>query len=237
MNLVLTLGNPRLSPPMHHQFTRLLLAPLMLASSAIGFACTPSRADDAAALMGRWRVPPYAQERFRMSDQCQRHADTDTQRVDESDVQVFNCDDPKYAAVKARILDYVHRVNPIYRREGHPLYSENISGLCAVVQESKSERKDDVCNPSPDLRKQPIVGLPVIWNIRRTRNGDWPYRGDSYSPSSGYGAISCFKNPTGDRLVTKGCRRWTVELPFVGSEPCDCGCSMIVCDKYVWQRK
>ncbi len=135
MNLVLTLGNPRLSPPMHHQFTRLLLAPLMLASSAIGFACTPSRADDAAALMGRWRVPPYAQERFRMSDQCQRHADTDTQRVDESDVQVFNCDDPKYAAVKARILDYVHRVNPIYRREGHPLYSENISGLCAVVQE------------------------------------------------------------------------------------------------------
>jgi Uncharacterized protein conserved in bacteria (DUF2147) len=237
MNRVLTPRTQRLSPPMHHKFTRLFLVPLVLTLSAIGTDGTPSLADDAAALMGTWRVPPYEQERFRMSDQCQRHADTDTQRVDESKVEVFKCDDPKYAAVKARILDYVHQVNPIYRREGHPLYSEKISGLCAVVRESKSERTDDVCNPSPDLRKQPIVGLPVIWNIRRTSGGEWSYRGDSYSPSSGYGAISCFKNPTGDHLVTKGCRRWTVELPFVGSEPCDCGCSMIVCDKYVWERK
>ena len=105
---------------MHHK-SDAVSVPLVLALSAIGTDGTPSLADDAAALMGTWRVPPYEQERFRMSDQCQRHADTDTQRVDESKVEVFKCDDPKYAAVKARILDYVHQVNPIYRREGHPL--------------------------------------------------------------------------------------------------------------------
>jgi hypothetical protein len=139
--------------------------------------------------------------------------------------------------VKARILAFVRSVNPIYRAEGHPQYSENISGLCAVVRVSKSARKDDVCNPSEQLRAEPYVGLPVIWNIRETGDSEWPYRGDSYSPSSGYGAISCFKQPSGNKLLTKGCRRWTVELPLIGSEPCDCGCSMIVCDKYVWERK
>jgi hypothetical protein len=216
------------------RFPRTLIA---LALATMLTPGSPSFADDSAALMGSWRVPPYQQERFRMSDQCQRHADTDVQNVAESEVEVFPCNDPKFAAVKQRILAYIHSVNPIYRAQGHPLYSEHISGLCAVVRASQSARKQDVCNPSRSLRAEPIVGLPVIWNIRKTGHSDWPYRGDSYSPSSGYGAISCFKKPSGTKLLTKGCRRWTVEIPLIGSEPCDCGCSMIVCDKYVWERK
>ncbi len=217
--------------------TRFLCPLIALASVVILCPAAPSFADDSAALMGRWHVPPFEQERFRMSQQCQRHADADVQAVGASEVEVFPCDDPKFASVKQRILAYVHSVNPIYRAQGHPLYSEHISGLCAVVKASQSERKQDLCNPSKSLRGAPIIGLPVIWNIHKTGGGEWAYRGDSYSPSSGYGAISCFKNPAGDKLVTKGCRRWTVELPLIGSEPCDCGCSMIVCDKYVWQRK
>jgi Uncharacterized protein conserved in bacteria (DUF2147) len=217
--------------------TRFLRPLIALASMAILFPAAPSFADDSAALMGHWHVPPFEQERFRMSQQCQRYADTDVQAVGASEVEVFPCDDPKFASVKQRILAYVHSVNPIYRAQGHPLYSEHISGLCAVVRASQSERKQDLCSPSESLRKEPIIGLPVIWNIHKTGGSEWPYRGDSYSPSSGYGAISCLKNPSGNKLVTKGCRRWTVELPLIGSEPCDCGCSMIVCDKYVWQRK
>lgn len=217
--------------------TRFLKALIPLASLLIAMPIAPPRAEEPSDLMGGWRVPPYKQERFRMSDQCQQHADTDVQTVSESSVEVFNCDDPNYAAEKARILEYVRQVNPVYRRQGHPLYSEKITGLCAVVRESKSPRTEDVCNPSPDLRQHPIVGLPVIWNIKPTGSREWPYRGDSYSPSSGFGAISCFKNPSGNKLLTKGCRRWTVEIPFIGSEACDCGCSMIVCDQYVWERK
>jgi Uncharacterized protein conserved in bacteria (DUF2147) len=217
--------------------TGVLKALVVFAAIAIGIQCSPSFADDTAALMGNWSVPPFQQDRMRMSPQCQRHADTDVQTVAPSEVEVFPCDDPKYAAVKERILAFVHSVNSIYRAQGHPLYSERISGLCAVVRESQSSRKQDVCNPSDKLRSGPIVGLPVIWNIRTTGNSEWPYEGDSYSPSSGFGAISCFKKPSGNRLLTKGCRRWTVELPLIGSEPCDCGCSMIVCDKYVWERK
>jgi hypothetical protein len=202
----------------------------------MGFHSAPTLADDATALIGTWQVPPFEQERFRMSPQCQRHAETDVHTVGASAVEVFSCDDPKFAAQKARILEFVHSVNPIYRAEGHPLYSEKISGLCAVVTASQSARKQDVCNPSEKLRGGPILGLPVIWNIRPSGNSEWPFKGDSYSPSSGFGAISCFKRPTGDRVLTKGCRRWTVEIPLIGSDPCDCGCSMIVCDNYRWSR-
>ncbi len=217
--------------------SRLLPGLLALAAFMLGAPAPGSAAEDASALIGNWRVPPFEQKRLRMSDQCQGHANTDTQQVAESQVEVFNCDDPKFAADKARILAFIRSVNPIYRAEGHRLYSENITGLCAVVRASQSTRKEDVCNPSKNLRSAPIVGLPVMWNIRKTGDSEWPYAGDSYSPSSGFGAISCFKKPSGDKLLTKGCRRWTVEIPFIGSEPCDCGCSMIVCDKYVWERK
>ncbi len=227
-----------MSSPMHLEpRTRLLRALLALASIAMGLHVSAAGADDASALLGRWRVPPYQQEKFRMSPQCQRHAETDVQAVAESEVEVFSCDDPKFAAHKARILEFVRSVNPIYRAEGHPLYSEKISGLCAIVTASQSERKQDVCNPSEKLRGAPILDLPVIWNIRKSADSEWPLQGDSYSPSSGLGAISCFKKPAGNRVVTKGCRRWTVELPLIGSEPCDCGCSMIVCDQYIWDRK
>jgi hypothetical protein len=210
---------------------------ILLVLAALGLPAAPSAADDASALLGNWRVPPYEQQRMRMSDQCQRSADTDVQNVAESEVEVFSCDDPKFAAEKARILEFVRAVNPIYRAEGHRQYSETITGLCATVRSSKSERTQDVCNPSQKLRSAPILGLPVIWNIRKTGDPEWPLAGDSYSPSSGFGAISCFKKPSGNKLLTKGCRRWTVELPIIGSEPCDCGCSMIVCDQYVWERK
>ena len=210
---------------------------LVLAAVALSLRPAASVADDAAALLGNWRVPPFEQKRMRMSDQCQQHADTDVQNVAESEVEVFSCDDPKFAAQKARILEFVRSVNPIYRAEGHRQYSETITGLCAVVRASQSSRSQDVCNPSQKLRSEPIVGLPVIWNIRKTGDSEWPLAGDSYSPSSGFGAISCFKKPGGNKLLTKGCRRWTVELPLIGSEPCDCGCSMIVCDQYVWERK
>jgi Uncharacterized protein conserved in bacteria (DUF2147) len=217
--------------------TRSLLPLLLLAAVVLSLRGAPSAADDAAALVGNWRVPPFQQQRMRMSDQCQRNADTETQQVAESEVEVFSCDDPNHAADKARILEFIRSVNPIYRAEGHRLYSETITGLCAAVRASQSARTQDVCNPSQKLRAAPILGLPVMWNIRKTGDSEWPYAGDSYSPSSGFGAISCFKKPSGDKLLTKGCRRWTVELPFLGSEPCDCGCSMIVCDNYVWERK
>jgi len=215
---------------------RRLLGLFAFTSVALGMSAGVSVADDAGALVGNWRVPPFRQERFRMTPQCQRHADTDVQTVAESAVEVIPCNDPNFAAQKARILEFVRSVNPIYRAEGHPLYSETITGLCAVVTASQSERKQDLCNPSEKLRSAPILGLPVIWNIRPSGDREWPYIGDSYSPSSGYGAISCFKKPSGNRLLTKGCRRWTVEIPLIGSEPCDCGCSMIVCDKYTWSR-
>lgn len=208
----------------------------VMAAAALASQVLPAAAQGVEALKGNWRSPPYTQQRYRMSEQCQTHADADEQAVGESRIEVFDCDDPKYADVRARIDQYVAEVNPVYRRQGHPLYTNEISGLCAVVRESTSSRKEDACNPAPGLRKEPIVGLPVIWNIKKTGRRDWPYRGDSYSPSSGYGAISCFKDPSQGEVVTKGCRRWKVEVPFVGGGPCDCGCT-VVCESYVWQRK
>ena len=92
----------------------------MLVLAALGLPAAPSAADDASALLGNWRVPPFEQQRMRMSEQCQRNADTNVQNVAESEVEVFSCDDPKFAAEKARILDFVRAVNPIYRAEGHP---------------------------------------------------------------------------------------------------------------------
>ncbi|HKZ96416.1 MAG TPA: hypothetical protein VJ045_05505 [Hyphomicrobiaceae bacterium] len=188
-------------------------------------------------MIGRWLVPSREQKKSRMSPQCKQHAETDVQTVPESEIEIFSCDDPAFAPQKTRILEFVKSVNEVYRAQNRPLYSETISGLCAVVRESKAKRKTDLCNPSEKLREAPIKNLPIIWNIRASENDEWPLAGDSYSPSSGYGAISCFKKPGAGQVFTKGCRRWGVELPLIGAAACDCGCSEIVCDDYTWTRK
>jgi hypothetical protein len=98
-----------------------------------------------------------------------------------------------------------------------------------TVPESEIER-------SEKLRGAPIENLPVVWNIQASTNDEWPLTGDSYSPSSGYGAISCFKRPATNQVITKGCRRWGVELPVIGAPTCDCECES-VCVVDAWTRK
>jgi len=186
--------------------------------------------------MGRWLVPSGEQEKSRMSPQCQQYAETDVQTVPESEIEIFSCGDPAFASEKTRILEFVKSANEVYRAQNRPLYSETISGLCAVVRETTAKRKTDLCNPSEKLRGAPIENLPVVWNIRASGNDEWPFVGDSYSPSSGYGAISCFKRPGAGQVMTKGCRRWDIELPVIGARRCDCECE-IVCDEDVWTRK
>ena len=166
---------------------------LIVALVAIGLLHSPTLADDASALMGHWLVPSSEQKKSRMSPQCQQYAETDVQRVPESEIEIFSCDDPAFAPEKTRILEFVKSVNEVYRAQNRPVYSETISGLCAVVRETTAKRKSDLCNPSEKLRGAPIENLPIVWNIRASDNNEWPLVGDSYSPSSGYGAISCFK--------------------------------------------
>jgi hypothetical protein len=209
---------------------------LIVGVVAVGLLHSPALADDASALMGRWLVPTREQKKSRMSPQCQQYAETDVQKVPESEIEIFSCDDPAFASEKMRILEFVKSVNEVYRAENRPVYSETISGLCAVVRETTAKRKTDICNPSEKLRGAPIENLPIVWNIRASNDNKWQLVGDSYSPSSGYGAISCFKRPKADQVMTRGCRRWGVELPLIGAPTCDCGCE-IVCDEDVWNRK
>jgi hypothetical protein len=209
---------------------------LALILVAIGLPHSLALADDARALIGRWLAPSREQEQSRMSPQCQQYAETDVQTIPESEIEIFSCDDPAFALQKTRILEFVKSVNEVYRAQNRPLYSETISGLCAVVRETTAKRKTDLCNPSEKLRGAPIENLPVVWNIRGSGNDEWPLAGDSYSPSSGYGAISCFKGPAAGQVITKGCRRWGVELPVIGAPTCDCECES-VCVVDAWTRK
>jgi hypothetical protein len=215
---------------------RRLVAALALILVAIGLAHSPALTDDTGALIGRWLVPSHEQKKSRMSPQCQQYAETDVQPVPASELEIFSCDDPAFAPQKTRILEFVKSVNEVYRAQNRPLYSETISGLCAVVRETAAKRKTDLCNPSEKLRGAPIENLPVVWNIRASENDAWPLAGDSYSPASGYGAIFCFKRPTPGQVITKGCRRWGVEMPVIGAPTCDCECE-VVCDEDVWTRK
>ncbi len=215
---------------------RILAVGLALILVDIGVPRSPALADDASVLTGHWIVPSREQKKSRMSPQCQQYAETDLQTVPESEIEIFSCDDPAFAPEKARILEFVKSVNEVYRAQNRPHYSETISGLCAVVRETAAKRKTDLCNPSEKLRGAPIENLPVVWNIRASGNDEWPLAGDSYSPSSGYGAISCFKRPAAGHLITRGCRRWGVELPVIGAPTCDCECK-VVCDEDVWTRK
>ena len=89
--------------------------------------------------------------------------------------------EPAFAPRKTRILEFVKSVNEVYRAKNRPLYSETISGLCAVVRETATTQKTNLCNPSEKLRGAPIENLPVVWNIRASGNGEWPLAGDSYS--------------------------------------------------------
>ena len=213
-----------------------LVVGLTLILVVIGLPHSPALADDANALIGRWLVPSRQQEMSRMSPQCQQYAETEVQTVPESQIEIFSCDDPAFAPQKTRILEFVQSVNEVYRAQNRPLYSETISGLCAVVRETTAKRKTDLCNPSEKLRGAPIENLPVVWNIRVSGNDEWPLTGDSYSPSSGYGAISCFKRPDAGQVMMKGCRRWGVELPVIGAPTCDCACET-VCEGDTWTRK
>lgn len=213
-----------------------LAGALALALAVLALPSQHAVADDAA-FVGRWTVPSHEQQKFRMAPQCKQYSETDVQTVPDSEVEMFPCDDPAHAADKARIIAFVKGVNQVYRAQGRPPYSENVSGLCAVVRVSKAKRQTDLCNPAESLRQEPIVNLPVAWNIRPSSNSEWPLAGDSYSPSSGYGAVSCFKKPAGGKVSFKGCRRWGIELPVIGAEPCDCGCSPLVCDEYTWVKK
>ena len=215
---------------------RRLAVGLALILVAIGLPRSPALADDASGLMGPWLVPSVEQKKSRMSPQCQQYAETDVQTVPESEIEIFSCDDPAFAPEKTRILEFVKSVNEVYRAQNRPPYSETISGLCAVVRETTAKRKTDLCNPSEKLRGAPIENLPVVWNIRASGNDEWPFVGDSYSPSSGYGAISCFKRPGAGQVMTKGCRRWDIELPVIGARTCNCECK-IACDEDVWTRK
>jgi hypothetical protein len=209
---------------------------LALILIAIGLPHSRAIADDAGGLIGRWLVPSGEQKKSRMSPQCQQYAETDVQTVPESEIEIFSCDDPAFAPQKARIVEFVKAVNEVYRAQNRPLYSETISGLCAVVRATTAKRKTDLCNPSEKLRGAQIANLPVVWNIRASENNEWPLIGDSYSPASGYGAISCFKRPSDSQVMTKGCRRWDIELPVIGARRCDCECE-IVCDEDLWTRK
>ena len=181
----------------------------------------PSLADDPSALMGRWLVPSREQEKSRMSPQCQQYAETDVQTVPESAIEIFSCDDPAFAPLKTRILEFVKSVNEVYRAQNRPLYSETISGLCAVVRETTAKRKTDLCNPSEKLRGAPLENLPVVWNIahRETRNGRW--RVIATRPCRVTELFRDFKKPAAARVITKGCRRWGVELPVIGAPTCD----------------
>ena len=221
------------SGPMVAARIRRLVVGLALILIAIDLPHAPALGDDPSALMGRWLVPSHEQKKARMSPQCQQYAETDIQTVPESEIEIFSCDDPAFAPEN---LEFVKSVNEVYRAQDRPLYSETISGLCAVVRETTTERKTDLCNPSEKLRGATIENLPVVWNIRASDNDEWPLVGDSYSPSSGYGAISCFKRPAAGQLMTRGCRRWGVELPVIGAPTCDCECK-VVCEEDVWTRK
>ena len=131
---------------------RQLVVGLALVLIAIGLPHSPVLADDASALMGRWLVPSREQKKSRMSPHCQQYAETDVQTVPQSEIEIFSCDDPAFAPEKTRILEFVKSVNEVYRAQNRPLYSETISGLCAVVRETTAKRKTDLCNPSEKLR-------------------------------------------------------------------------------------
>lgn len=208
---------------------------LWLVLIGIGICGSIARADESSGLIGNWTVQSFEQKKSRMSPHCQPNAEADVTTVPESQVEIVPCDDPGFAAQKTGVETFIKAVNQVYAVEKRPLYPEAVSGLCAVVRATTAKWTTDVCNPSEKLRQTPLQNLTVVWNIKPSSNPDWPLRGDSYSPSSGYGAISCFKKPENGKVTTKGCRRWNVELPVVGAAACDCGCT-VVCEEYTWRR-
>ena len=148
------------------------LAPILVAT---GLFHSPALGDEASALMGRWLLPSREQKKSRMSPQCQQHAETDVQRVPESEIEIFSCDDPAFASEKTRILEFVKSVNEVYRAENRPVYSETISGLCAVVRETTANEKPIFATLAKNCaaRQSRIYPSFGISGHRITRNGPW----------------------------------------------------------------
>ena len=187
-------------------------------------------------ITGKWTTPAYVQERSDVDDHCAPLVKSEQETIPAAAVEVFKCDDPAFAAQRARIDRYIKEINKTYKAAGRPLYDPNISGYCAVVTATPAKYKTDQCNPSPALRKEPAVGIPILWNIKKTNSKDYPYQGDSYSPTSGYGAIGCLSDLPNGKLKVEGCLRWNI---LTGSKRACNSFSLTrskVCKTFIWNR-
>ena len=187
-------------------------------------------------ITGTWTSPAYVQKRADVDDHCLPLVKAEQETIPASTIEIFKCDDPAFKTQRARIDRYIQEINKTYKAAGRPLYDPNISGYCAVVAATPSKYKTDQCNPSPALRQEPAVGIPILWNIKKTNAKDYPYQGDSYSPTSGYGAIGCLSKLPDGKLKVEGCLRWNI---LTGSKrSCD-SFSLTrskVCKTFIWTR-
>ncbi len=63
--------------------------------------------------------------------------------------------------------------------------------------------RNDIRNPNPALRSRPLIGVPIIWGLRRTEAG-WG-GGRVYNPETGQTFRSSMQSISDRRLKVTGC--------------------------------
>jgi uncharacterized protein (DUF2147 family) len=77
------------------------------------------------------------------------------------------------------------------------------NNLCGVVSGVKNSNETDRKNPNPELRNRPIIGMPVLLDMKPTKSNRW--EGQVYNAKNGqtYTANISLNDP--QRLRVEGC--------------------------------
>jgi uncharacterized protein (DUF2147 family) len=77
------------------------------------------------------------------------------------------------------------------------------SGLCAKIVKVVDGQKTDDKNPSPELRKRPIVGLVIMNGAQKTSSSQW--KGDLYNRADGATYTGTLTVKSKNALGLQGC--------------------------------
>jgi len=77
------------------------------------------------------------------------------------------------------------------------------NNLCGVVSDAKNWNETDSKNPNPELRNRPIIGMPILLDMKPAKSNRWESRACNSKNGQTYTANISLNNP--QSLRVEGC--------------------------------
>ena len=77
------------------------------------------------------------------------------------------------------------------------------NNLCGVVASAKNRNETDRRNPNPELRNRPIIGMPILLDMKPTKSNRW--EGQAYNSKNGQTYTANISLNNSQSLRVEGC--------------------------------